>query len=409
MAPPPSSSTIDATCPLRAGPSAHGGDHGTSRSGQVGPGQVGSGQVGSGQAGPGQAGPGQAGPGRRGAGQDGSGHGGDRHAPAGRTAHHAEHHHHDHDHHHDDGHGHDHHHDLQGAPIRRLATALVLTAGFMVVEAAVGFWSGSLSLLADAGHMFADAGALGMAIAAQRIASRPRTAKQTYGFRRAEVLAAFINGVLLVGVALSVVVEAAHRLGGEHVVRGEAMGITAAGGLAINGIAAWVLSRGGRGNVNVRAALAHVISDAMGSVGALVAGLLVAFAGLTWADPVASVFIAALVAANAVRLVRETAHVLMQGSPPGVDCGAIDAAVRDIPGVLDVHDLHAWRISDGYDVLTVHVVVADAAAGTTVAREITALIQAEFGLSHVTVQPEVHEPGAGSAPRAATPPDPHPA
>lgn len=337
MAPHPPSSTVDATCPLRAVPSGR-GEAGASHEDD---------------------------------------HGGHDHD-------------HDHDHgEHAGGHAHDHHHDLAGAPIRRLATALVLTAGFMVVEAVVGFWSGSLSLLADAGHMFADAGALGMAIAAQRIASRPRTAKQTYGFRRAEVLAAFINGVLLVGVALSVVVEAAHRLGGDHVVRGEAMGITAAGGLAVNGVAAWVLSRGGRGNVNVRAALAHVISDAMGSVGALVAGLLVAFGGWTWADPVASVFIAALVAANAVRLVRETAHVLMQGSPPGVDCAAIDAAVRRVPGVLDVHDLHAWRISDGYDVLTVHVVVADPTAGTAVAREVTSLIQGEFGLSHVTVQPEI--------------------
>jgi cobalt-zinc-cadmium efflux system protein len=237
--------------------------------------------------------------------------------------------------------------------------------------------------------MLADAGALGMAIAAQRIASRPRTARQTYGFRRAEVLAAFINGVLLVGVALSVVVEAAHRLGGSHAVHGEAISITAAGGLAVNGLAAWVLARGGRSNVNVRAALAHVISDAMGSVGALVAGLLVAFAGLTWADPVASVFIAALVAANAVRLVRETAHVLMQGSPPGVDCAAIDAAVRRIDGVVDVHDLHVWRISDGYDVLTVHVVVADAASGTTIARAITSLLHETFGIAHATVQPEV--------------------
>lgn len=303
---------------------------------------------------------------------------------------------HDHDH---GGHGHDHgghghdHHDLAAAPIRRLATALALTASFMFVEAAVGFWSGSLALLADAGHMLADAGALGMAIAAQRIASRPRTARQTYGFRRAEVLAAFINGVLLVGVAIGVVVEAAQRLATSHAVHGEAISVTAAAGLAVNGAAAWVLARGGRGNVNVRAALAHVLSDAMGSVGALVAGLLVAVWGLSWADPVASVFIAALVAANAVRLVRETAHVLMQGSPPGVDCAAVDAAVRRVAGVLDVHDLHAWRISDGFDVLTVHVVVADPASGTAIAREVTALLHEEFGIAHATVQPETAPPG----------------
>ncbi len=297
---------------------------------------------------------------------------------------------HDHGGEHDDhGHGHDHaHHDLSGAPVRRLAIALALTAGFMLVEAWVAWWSGSLSLLADAGHMLADTGALAMAIVAQRIASRPRTARQTYGYRRAEVIAAFVNGVLLLAVAIAVAVEAADRLGGQGPIHGRAMSITAAGGLLVNVLAAWVLASGSKGNVNVRAALAHVLSDALGSVGALTAGLLVTFAGLLWADPVASVFIAALVAWNAVRLVRETTHVLMQGSPPGVDAAAVDAAVRRVTGVRDVHDLHVWRVSDGFDVVTVHVVIDDASGGTEVCRQVTTALREEFGIAHATVQPE---------------------
>lgn len=321
-------------------------------------------------------------------------------APPERQARSRDHDHDEHDHDHDAhgehaGHGrgahagHDHHHDLQGTPTRRLAFALALTASFMGVEAAVGWWSGSLSLLADAGHMFADAGALAMAIAAQRIASKPRTAAQTYGYRRAEVIAAFVNGVLLAGVALMVIVEAIQRFGAPRDVDGSAMSITAAAGLGVNLIAAWVLSRGEGGNVNVRAALAHVLSDALGSVGALTAGLLVVFAGLRWADPAASTFIALLVAWGAFRLVRETVHVLMQGAPPGLDCRSMEEAVRAVPGVVGLHDLHVWRVSDGLDVVTLHVVVADAAEGTRVARLVTSALRERFGAVQVTVQPEV--------------------
>jgi len=324
--------------------------------------------------------------------------------PGGRAAPHGQapdasgahaHHDHAHDHHtHDDHHGHGHAHDHTGTSSTRLGVALALTAGFMGVEAAVGWWSGSLSLLADAGHMLADSGALAMAIAAQRIAARPRTLAQTYGYRRAEVLAAFVNGVVLVAVAIGIVIEAVQRLGALRDVEGQAMSLTAAGGLAVNVVAAIVLAGGGRGNVNVRAAFAHVISDAFGSVGALGAGLLVTYAGLRWADPVASIFIAALVAYGAWKLVRETTHVLMQGTPQDLDATKVDRVVRSVPGVVDLHDLHMWRVSDGLDVLTVHVVVEDGASGTEVARRVTEVLRDQLGIAQATVQPETLAPPA---------------
>ncbi len=295
---------------------------------------------------------------------------------------------HEHDHDHDHGHGHGHGHGTTSST--RLGIALALTAGFMGVEAAVGWWSGSLSLLADAGHMLADAGALAMAIAAQRIAARPRSLAQTYGYRRAEVLAAFVNGVVLVVVTLGILFEAIHRLGNLRDIEGHAMSVTAAVGLAVNVVAAIVLAGGGKGNVNVRAALAHVLSDALGSVGALVAGLMVAYAGLRWADPAASILISLLIAYGSWKLVRETTHVLMQGTPQGRDASEVESVVRAVPGVVDLHDLHVWRVSDGLDVLTVHVVVADGEQGTDIARRVTETLRGKLGIAQATVQPETH-------------------
>jgi len=286
---------------------------------------------------------------------------------------------HDHAGHDHAGHGHSHDHSKTSAT--RLGIALALTAGFMGVEAAVGWWSGSLSLLADAG-------ALAMAIAAQRIATRPRTLAQTYGYRRAEVLAAFVNGVVLVAVTLGILFEAVHRLGNLRDVEGHAMSVTAAAGLAVNIIAAFVLAGGSKGNVNIRAALAHVISDALGSVGALVAGVLVATFGFRWADPAASIVISLLIAYGSWKLVRETTHVLMQGTPQDRDASEVEKVVRAVEGVVDVHDLHVWRVSDGLDVLTVHVVVEDEAAGTDVARRVTETLRTKLGIAQATVQPE---------------------
>lgn len=257
----------------------------------------------------------------------------------------------------------------------------------MVVEAAVGFWSHSLALVADAGHMLADAAALALALVAQRIARRARTRKSTYGYRRAEVLAAFANGTVLALTAVWVVVEAVERWRSPPMVHGLPMMVTAALGLGVNLLSALIL-RSGAHNANTRAALAHVLSDALGSLGAIVAGVLVLTMDMRRADPIIGIAIGLLVAWSGVRLVRDTARVLMEGTPPHIDLAAAEAAIRAVPGVADVHDLHVWTISEGFDSLTVHVVIARGYHGTEVAAAVGQHVREKLGIEHSTVQPE---------------------
>jgi cobalt-zinc-cadmium efflux system protein len=322
---------------------------------------------------------------------------------------------HEHDHHHDhadhgdthehakqnQGHGHqhaqddhDHHHahglsELRRTPYRRLIFAFSITAGFMFVEAIVGFVSGSLALVADAGHMLADAAALALAIVAQRIAAQQRTRSRTYGHRRAEVLAAFANGVALALTAVWIFGEAAQRFREPRVIEARAMIATAVMGLIVNLVAAAVLSAGSSGhNVNTRAALAHVLSDALGSVGAIVGGVLVFTLGWHRADPVISVVIAVLILWGGFKLVRDTSHVLMEGSPIEVDIADIEKTIRAVPGVVDFHDLHVWSISEGFDVLTVHIVIARGFHGTDVVKAVAERMREVHQLEHCTIQPE---------------------
>lgn len=257
----------------------------------------------------------------------------------------------------------------------------------MIVEASVGFWSQSLALVADAGHMLADAAALALALVAQRIARRTRTRQSTYGYRRAEVLAAFANGTVLALTAVWIVVEAVERWQKPPMVHGRAMMITAALGLGVNLVAAAIL-RTGAHNANTRAALAHVLSDALGSLGAIVAGALVLTLGMYRADPVIGILIGMLVAWSGVRLVRDTTRVLMEGTPPHIDLAKVEVAIRGVPGVADVHDLHVWTISEGFDALTVHVVIAQGFHGTDVAAAVGRHCRDHLGIEHTTVQPE---------------------
>ena len=297
----------------------------------------------------------------------------------------------DHGHAHDHGHGHDHDHDhaaeLRATPVTRLAWAFGLTASFMVVEAAVGFWSRSLALIADAGHMLADAAALALALVAQRIAKRTRTRKSTYGYRRAEVLAAFANGTALALTAAWIIYEAVERWRSPPIVHGKTMMITAAIGLAVNLGSAAIL-RAGAHNPNTRAALAHVLSDALGSLGAIVAGALVLTMDMRRADPAIGIAIGLLVAWSGFRLVRDTTRVLMEGTPPHIDLAEVEASIRAVPGVADVHDLHVWTISEGFDSLTVHVVIARGYHGTDVAAAVGRHVRDKLGIEHSTVQPE---------------------
>lgn len=281
---------------------------------------------------------------------------------------------------HDHGHAH-------GAPIPHLAIALAITFVSMGVEVGGGILSGSLAVLSDAGHMLADAGALGLALLAQVVASRPRTDRRTYGWRRAETLAAFLNGIALGVTAVFIVSEAVVRWREPQPIRAGMMLSVASFGLLANLAAAWVLARA-EGNENTRAALAHVVSDAAGSVAAILAAVLVLAFGWSRADSAASVLVAALVLWSAWRLLRRTASVLLESTPPGLVVTELERTIRETPGVSELHDLHAWRISDGFDAVTVHVVLDGARHGTDVAREVARRVREEHGIAHVTVQPE---------------------
>jgi cobalt-zinc-cadmium efflux system protein len=262
----------------------------------------------------------------------------------------------------------------------------------MLVEATVGFLSGSLALMADAGHMLADAGALGLALVAQRFAERPRTERSTFGYRRAEVLAAFVNGMALSGVAVLIIKEALERYFSPVAIQGQAMLVTAAAGLCVNLLVAAILMRSQRDSVNVRAAFAHVLSDALGSVAAISAGLMVVFFDVTRADPVVSAAIAVLVFWSGFRVLRETAGILLESAPPNLDVGKIERTISETPGVGGVHDLHVWRISHRFDALTAHVTLERGSHGTDVCQAVALRLKQVHGLSHVTIQPESPPP-----------------
>jgi cobalt-zinc-cadmium efflux system protein len=311
---------------------------------------------------------------------------------------------HDHPHgHHDGGHeGHHHGREARSAPARALALAFALTASFMVVEVVAGLAADSLALLSDAGHMLSDAGALALALAAQRMAERPRTRQRTFGFRRAETLAALANAAALAGSSVLIVFEAFRRLAAPREVEGGWLLGVATLGLVVNLACAGILSRGRTSsNVNVRAALAHVLADAAGSVAAMAAGAAVMFLGWMWADAASSLLISVLIAMAAWRLVRDALRVLMEAAPAGLDVLALERTIRETPGVADVHDLHAWRIEEGFDAVTAHVVLRPGAHGVEVAGEVSTRVQRAHGIAHVTVQPEAPPLGEQLVPVSA--------
>ncbi len=293
------------------------------------------------------------------------------------------------DHGHDHGHDHDHAAALRSTPAQRLAIALALTASFMAVEVIGGVLTHSLALLSDAVHMLTDAGALVLALVAQRIARQQRTARRTYGFRRAETLAAFVNGTALALSSVWILVEAIGRWLHPRAVIGGWMMAVAFVGLAVNLVAAWVLARGSEGHsANTRAALAHVLADAAGSVAAIAAGAAVTFLGWDRADPAISIAISGLILWGAWKLVTETVDVLMEGAPHDVDLARLEAVVRETKGVADLHDLHAWAVAEGFSVVTVHVVLTHGSHGADVAFAVSRRVESELGIAHVTVQPE---------------------
>jgi cobalt-zinc-cadmium efflux system protein len=282
----------------------------------------------------------------------------------------------------------------------------------MLVEAAVGWYTGSLALLADAGHMLSDAGALAFAMLAQSFAARAHSPRATFGYRRAEVLAAFLNGIALALISVFIGIEAVGRWWAPKALRTDGLLPTAIAGFLVNCAVAWVLSRSSRESVNVRAALAHVIADLMGSLGAVAASLAVVLWQEYRADTVLSLLIACLVAHSGWRILAETSLVLLESAPSELDTTALAQTIRETEGVASFHDLHAWRISDGFDAVTVHVVLEPRFHGVDVSQRVCQRVEAKHGIRHVTVQPEAPRPdglvqlgrGRSRPPRASTDP-----
>ena len=285
------------------------------------------------------------------------------------------------------GHEHSHPHPHGEAADHTLWLATALTLIYAGVEVAVGRWAGSLALVADAGHMVNDAAALGLAAAAAWLARRPASARHSYGFGRAEFLAALINSLALLVLVLWLSVSAIQRLHDPRPVSGEAVSLVAAIGLGLNILVAWLLGRGER-NLNTRAALLHVLGDLLGSVAALLSGVVIAVTGWTPVDPLLSLGIGALIVVSSLRLLREALRGLMEGVPPTLAPETVGKALATVPGVASVHDLHIWSVGPERIMLTAHLVVRDLRQWETVLDACHALLIAQFAIRHTTLQPE---------------------
>lgn len=284
-------------------------------------------------------------------------------------------------------HDHDHHHAHGETAGRVMWFAVALTLGYAAVEAGVGWWAGSLALVADAGHMVNDAGALVIAAAASWVSRRPVSQLHSYGLGRAEFLAALINSLGLLVLVTWISVSAVQRWQVPQAVQGEAVSLTAALGLLINIGVAWSLFRGEQ-NLNTRAALLHVVGDLLGSVAALIAGVVIVFTGWTPIDPLLSLAIGALILVSSLRLLRQALHGIMEGVPLHLSMEEIGQEMACVPGVISVHDLHVWSIASEEIMLSAHLSVADMARWEGILAESRKLLRERFGIEHVTLQPE---------------------
>ena len=284
-----------------------------------------------------------------------------------------------------DAHGH-HAHDHRSGSRRALLWVLVLTLAFTVVEVVGGIFTDSLALLADAGHMLSDNIAIALALLAVTLARRPSTPTRSFGFQRAEILAAFVNGLTLVLVSGWIVWEAVQRLDDTPEILGGWMLVVALLGLLVNACAAWILIRSGRESLNVEAALRHVVADLLGSGAVLVAALVIVTTGWTLVDPLVSIGIALLIVASAWGVLRDSTSILLEATPSEIDAGAVADAIVAVPGVTSVHDLHVWRITSGFDALAAHVLVGRGEDCHALRHEIEHVLGARFGITHTTLQ-----------------------
>jgi cobalt-zinc-cadmium efflux system protein len=284
-----------------------------------------------------------------------------------------------------------HHHALdvnRKSSQRLILIVLVMTFTCMIAEAAGGYFSNSLALLSDAGHMFTDVAALALSLFAVRFASRPATPRKTYGFYRLEILAALANGVTLIVISLLICYEAYQRFIKPEEVEGVTLLLISILGLIVNIVSAYLLSKAHQGSLNVRGALLHVLGDLFGSIAAIAAGVLIIWRGWVWADPLFSVIISFLIIFSSWRLVADAVNILLEATPSHINAASVEEAIRKVEGVHDVHDLHIWTITSDRHALTAHVVVNDARDSYRVLRELREMLSDRFALSHSTIQIE---------------------
>jgi cobalt-zinc-cadmium efflux system protein len=275
---------------------------------------------------------------------------------------------------------------------RALKIVLVLTSAFLVAEVVGGLIAGSLALLADAGHMLSDSFSLGVALFAAWLAGRPGGPSRTFGFRRAEILAALFNGVTLVAISIWIFIEAGMRFSDPPEVEAGLMLAVAVGGLLVNLVAARILYGHAGESLNVSAALRHVLADLLGSVGVIVAALIILATGWEYADPAVSVAIGILILVSSWTILRDSVRILLEASPPGMEVDEVGRAMAAATGVRQVHDLHVWTITSGFPALSAHVLVDRETDCHATRRELEVMLKERFGLDHTTLQVD-HEGG----------------
>ena len=284
-------------------------------------------------------------------------------------------------------HAHSHTHDHgRGADRRALAAVFALTATFVVAEVVGGLITGSLALLADAGHMLSDALSLGVALFAGWLADRPATPNRSFGYKRAEILAALFNGVTLVAISVWIFVEAYRRFSEPPEVLGGWMLVVAVLGLLVNITGVVILSRSGGESLNVQGALRHVLADVLGSVGAIAAAIIILLTGWRYADPTISLLIGLLVLGSSWKLLRESTNILLEGTPPGIDAARVGNGMAGLKGVKEVHDLHIWTITSGFPALSAHVLVGHDEDCHARRRDLEELLARDYGIKHTTLQ-----------------------
>ena len=295
--------------------------------------------------------------------------------------------------HHDaHGHDHDHHGHDHSAPAdfsAAFAIGIVLNLGFVAVEVGYGVLSNSVALLADAGHNLSDVAALATAWGATLLAKRAASPRFTYGLRGSSILAALFNAMLLLVALGAIAWEAIRRLSDPQPVASTTVMIVAAAGIAVNGVTAWLFARGRKGDINVRAAFAHMLSDAVVSAGVVVAGFVILRTGWTWLDPVVSLVIAAVIVAGTWGLLRDSLAMALQGVPPGVELDAVHARLAALPGVAGAHHVHIWPVSTTETALTAHLLCPGGHPGDRFLSDAAHMLEHDFGIGHATLQIEL--------------------